>query len=232
MEHRLWIAGAVTLAFAALARRLRGVTTAGSVAGGVVCFVLYACAGPGAFAALVAVFGLTWAATRLGYQRKQRLGIAERREGRNASQVLANLAVSALCAGLYCYTHRAPLLAGVAAALAEAAADTVSSEIGQARGSPARLITTGERVEPGTDGGISWEGTASGLTAALIVGWVCGAVHLLSWKPALLAAAAGFAGTLADSYLGARFERRHHLNNDLVNLLSTAVAAGLGLLFA
>ena len=226
------MAAAMTLAFAALARLLRGVTTAGAVAGGVMCFVLYACAGPGAFAVLVAVFGLTWGATRLGYQRKQRLGIAERRDGRSASQVLANLAVSALCAGLYSYTHRALFLAGVAAALAEAAADTVSSEVGQARGHPAHLITTWEQVEAGADGGISLEGTSAGMAAALIVGCACGAVHLLLWRQALLAAAGGFAGMLADSYLGALFERRHKLNNDLVNLLGTAVAACLGLFLA
>src|SRR5882724_1796499 len=127
--HRLWIAAAVTLAFAALARWLRGVTTSGAVAGGMVSFALYTCAGPGAFAALVSVFVLTWGATRWGYARKQRLGVAERRSGRNASQVLANLAVSAVCAGIYFYAQRSIFLVAVAAALAEAAADTVSSEI-------------------------------------------------------------------------------------------------------
>jgi uncharacterized membrane protein len=36
----------------------------------------------------------------------------------------------------------------------------------------------------------------------------------------------------ADSFLGAVFERRHKLNNDLVNLLSTAIAAGIGIALA
>ena len=230
MEHRLWIAAAVTLAFAGAARLLRGVTSSGAVAGAVVCFVLYSAAGFGAFTVLVSVFVLTWGATRLGYQRKQRLGIAERRSGRKASQVLANLAVSGVCAGLYFYTHRTTFLVGVVAALAEAAADTVSSEIGQARGRVAHLITTWEEVPAGTDGGISWEGTIAGITAAAIVGGVGATVHLLRSREAVIAACAGVGGMLADSVLGAIFERRQSLNNDLVNLFSTAIAGGVALL--
>ena len=38
---------------------------------------------------------------------------------------------------------------------------------------------------------------------------------------------AGVLGTLVDSLLGALFERRGWLNNDLVNLLSTAAAVGI-----
>ncbi len=37
---------------------------------------------------------------------------------------------------------------------------------------------------------------------------------------------AGFFGTVVDSLLGAVFERRGWLDNDLVNLLSTASAVG------
>ena len=38
---------------------------------------------------------------------------------------------------------------------------------------------------------------------------------------------AGFFGTMIDSLLGAIFERRGLLDNDLVNLLSTAAAVGM-----
>jgi uncharacterized protein (TIGR00297 family) len=232
MAHPFWTAAAVTVAFAALARLLRGVTSSGAIAGGVVCFALYAFAGPAAFAALVSVFVLTWSATRLGYSSKSRLGVAERREGRKASQVLANLAVAGVCALLYAVSHRVAFLMGVVAALSEAAADTVSSEIGQARGHAAHLITNWQQVRAGTDGGVSLAGTASGVVAALVVGSVCAVTHLLPWGQSLIAAAAGIAGMLADSYLGALFERRQKLSNDIVNLLSTAIAAGLAIILA
>jgi uncharacterized protein (TIGR00297 family) len=53
------------------------------------------------------------------------------------------------------------------AALAEAATDTVASEIGQYRGADARLITTWQRVPAGTDGGITIAGSLAGLAAGL-----------------------------------------------------------------
>ncbi len=62
-----WAVGAfLTLAFTGLARWLRGVTNAGALAGAISCFVLYLGGGPGAFAALITVFGLAWITTRLG----------------------------------------------------------------------------------------------------------------------------------------------------------------------
>ncbi len=94
--ERLAIAAAVTLGFAVLARILRGVNRSGAMAGGLSCFLLFAGAGPTAFAMLAALFVMTWISTRMGYRRKLALGIAERREGRNAWQVLANLSVAAL----------------------------------------------------------------------------------------------------------------------------------------
>ena len=151
----------LTVAFTLLARVVRGVTNSGAVAGAFSCFVLYVGGGPGAFAALITVFALAWITTRLGYARKQKLGTAERREGRKASQVLANLGVATACAAASIISHdRTIFLLAMAAALSEAAADTVSSEVGQAFGEKARLITTWRSVPAGTDGGVSLIGTA------------------------------------------------------------------------
>jgi uncharacterized protein (TIGR00297 family) len=231
--RQLWMALAVTVAFAGLARVVRGVTFSGAVAGGVVCFVLYACAGPGAFAALVSVFVLAWITTRLGYQQKQTLGTAERREGRSASQVLANLSVAAVCAAIYAVLDRDRIfLLAIAAALSEAGADTVSSEFGQARTQNARLITTWEQVPAGTNGGVSLAGTLAGVAAAVIVGLVGVFSRLLSWRWLGVSVTAAIAGMLADSYMGASLERRRWLNNDAVNFLSTLVAAAVALLLA
>src|SRR3982074_3468306 len=161
--ERLAIAAAVTLGFAVLAHALRGVNRSGAVAGGVACFLLFAGAGPAAFATLAALFLMTWVATRLGYRRKLALGLAEHREGRNSWQVLANLAVAALGSVVFCATGNRLWLIAAVAALAEAATDTVASEIGQYRGPDARMITTWERVPPGTDGGITIAGSGAGL---------------------------------------------------------------------
>ena len=177
---RLLTAALVTLVFTVIARVIRGVTTSGAIAGAVVCFLLYAIAGPGAFAALVTVFVLAWITTRLGYSKKQKLGTAEKREGRTASQVLANLGTAAICAVLFALSAKKfSYLLAACAALAEAAADTVSSEFGQAFHQQARLITTGELVPAGTDGGITLAGTLAGTLAAAVVTGVCLATGII-----------------------------------------------------
>jgi len=224
---RVWTAIAVTVAFTSLARWVRGVSPSGAVAGAVVCFLLYAGAGPGAFAALATVFVLTWITTRLGYRRKQALGTAEKRDGRRASQVLANLGVAGLCAAAYPASQGKPIfLLLLVATLSEAAADTVSSELGQASSSQARLITTWELVPAGTNGGVSLIGTLSGIAAATVVSLVCVLTGLLSANWFSISVAAAFVGMVADSYLGAWLEHRRWLNNDSVNLLGTLAAAG------
>jgi uncharacterized protein (TIGR00297 family) len=233
MPQQLWIAAAVTVAFTALARWLRGVSRSGAAAGTVVCFLLYVGAGIGAFLALVSVFALTWITTRWGYRRKQRLGTAEQRDGRRASQILANLSVATACAFLYLLSRGQGIyLLAMAAALSEAAADTVSSELGQAIGQQPRLITTWKLVPPGTDGGVSPAGTLAGLSAAVVVSLVCGFGGVLPWKWLGISITSAVAGMVADSYMGAWLERRRLLNNDSVNFLSTLVAAGIALLLA
>jgi uncharacterized membrane protein len=44
-------------------------------------------------------------------------------------------------------------------------------------------------------------------------------------KGSLLIALAGIAGNLVDSILGASLERKHYINNDVVNFLNTLAAA-------
>ena len=219
---KVWIPALISLIFAGFGRAVQGVTTSGAVAGCLVCFALLVGAGPAGFVALLVVFILTWTSTRLGYARKQSLGTAERRAGRNASQVLANLGVASLCALLYATAWRDPrLLIALAAALAEAAADTVSSEIGQAIGGAPRLITNWKPVPAGTDGAITLAGSAAGVAAAIAVSLT----GIVGWRSAPLCAAAGILGMAADSLLGATLERRGRLGNNAVNFSSTAIAA-------
>jgi len=229
---RLVVAAVLTIAFASLARLLRGVSVSGSIAGAILAFLLYSTGGPGAFGALVSVFGLTWIATRFGYRRKQKLGTAENDQGRSASQVLANLATAAGFSVAFALTGRLICLLGTAAALSEAAADTVSSELGQARQASARLITTWKAVPAGTDGGITLIGTLAGAVAAGLVSAVCVLTAVIPAHWFWIALTAASAGMIFDSLLGATLERRDWLNNDGVNFLSTLFAAGLAMLLA
>lgn len=231
LEHRFWLALVVTVSFGVLAKLLRAVDMPGAVAGVILTWVLFVTAGSGAFAAVAAVFVLAFLTTRLGYRHKQFLGTAERRGGRTGSQVLANLGAATICGVASVLTRRPEVwLLGLSAALAEAAADTVSSEYGQATLNRAYLITTWEVVPAGTDGGISWPGTLAGIAAAVLLALICAVGSLIPrrWIAAVLAA--GILGMFADSYLGAWLERRQCLNNDQVNFLSTIIAVLLAAL--
>src|SRR5262249_13494217 len=175
------------------------------------------------FLVLLLVFAMTLAATRVGIARKQQLRTAEAAAGRSASQVMANLGVAALLTALAPSAWPALGLA----ALAEVAADTSSSEIGMAFSGKTLLITTWKPVPPGMDGGISLRGTAAALAAAGLVALSGRLLGLVPTRQAVIVLCAGFFGTVADSVLGAVLERRGWLNNDLVNLFSTATAAGI-----
>ena len=214
-----------SLFFALIVWRLRTATAAAAAIGALTCLLL-ANSGTGAAAArfaspsispallpLVVLFVLTFAATRFKRRAKEAAGLAEPKHGRQASQIVANLGMAGLCAAAGFYP-------GVLAALAEATADTLSSEIGQALGGPTWLLTTLRPVAPGTDGGISLRGTTAGLLgAALVV--LSGAAWLSSAHIAATVLLVSAAGLAFDSLLGATLERQGLLGNDLVNFSST-----------
>ncbi len=180
--------------------------------------------------------------------------LAERRgPSRNVRQVLANGGVALLAALLGSW-------AGAAGAIAAAAADTWATEIGAYSPFPPRLITSGVRVTRGTSGGITALGTLGGVAGAALIAGLTAALAPRGMAPGfVMLTAAGVAGMLADSLLGAtlqgkyecpacdaRFERGNTvchepvrlargwrwLDNDVVNLAATLVGAAAAVLTA
>jgi uncharacterized protein (TIGR00297 family) len=225
-------AAVIAVGFAILARAIGSVTDGGAIAGVLVAFVLMLAAGFSGLIPLAVVFLLTLISTAWGYKRKQRLGVAERRRGRRASQVLANLGAAALCAAPVVWFPQLQdlLLVAAAAALAEAAADTVSSEMGQAIARSAYMITDFRDVPIGTNGAISIEGTLSGCVAATLVSWMSALVGFVDWHWVPIITLAGIGGMFLDSVLGATLEGDGKLGNDSVNFISTVFAADVALL--
>jgi uncharacterized protein (TIGR00297 family) len=136
--------------------------------------------------------------------------------------------VASLCALIYARLGDKRLLVLTGAALAEAAADTVSSEIGQALGGIPRLVTNWKAVAAGTDGAVTLAGTSAGAAAAAAVAATCVIGGMFASREFLPCIAAGLIGTFADSLLGATLERRGYIGNNAVNLSSTVIAAAIG----
>jgi uncharacterized protein (TIGR00297 family) len=230
----LWQAAVISIGFAALVYALRAATLGASLTGALFTAALYLQT-PGwrtSLWPLLTLFLLTYSATRFGRRRKESLGTAEGKRGRRASQVAANLG-AAVIAGIpltawqrwSAFGSPSPMLVASIAAMAEATADTVSSETGQVLGGEPRMITTFRRVPVGTDGGITVMGTVVGSLSAAVVVAVAAAVLPLPVREALIAWGAAVFGLFFDSLLGAIPERRGWLNNDAVNTFSTLAAA-------
>ena len=232
----------ISLGFALLVFLARAATPRAALTGGVITAVLTLAPLPefsswyhSALPALLALFLLTFSATRFGRDKKQRLGVAEDKRGRNAAQVAANLGVAGLGAAA-ALSHPLPgtcYAVVVAAALAEATADTLASELGEVLGGQPLMVTTGRRVPPGTDGAISLAGTLAGFGGAVLVVFVATLTMGFRVSEAACSGLGAAGGLFVDSLLGATAERRGWLNNDGVNFLSTFVAAVIaGLFFA
>lgn len=233
----LLAAAAISIVFSALVFLLRAATPGAALTGVLFTAALYLQT-PGLHTALwplLALFLLTFAATKFGRRRKEALGTAEGKRGRTASQVAANLGVAVLAGIPLSQVHVfSPMsfnghtaLLAMLAAMAEATADTLSSELGQVLGGEPRLITSFRPVPIGTDGAVSLAGTLAGLAGPALVTLAGAAALPLTHTDTLVVIAASAAGLFLDSLLGAIPERRGWLNNDAVNTLSTLAAAML-----
>lgn len=171
---------------------------------------------------------------------------------RDAWQVVANGGAAAIAAALSASSSAA--MWAVTAALAAAAADTWATSVGTRSRVQPRLGWFGPPVPAGTSGGVTLAGSIAALAGAAAVATV-GA--LAARSPALLPIGTliGFLGMVADSAVGAFLQGRFHcptcdqasewpmhrcgapttrtggitwLNNDGVNFVATALAAGAG----
>ncbi len=215
------LAAGVNGGVALLTWRLNLVSGPGALAGAVVGILIVALGGWGAYAVLWAFFLPATAATKWGYRRKAARGVAQRDSGRRgAAHVVANVGVAAML-----------LLIGArpiafVAALAAALADTLGTEIGGLYGrrpfSPVRFT----RRAVGDPGAVSGAGLSGGLVGAALVGSVAAAFGLLPSIGIPVVAAAGLAGSLAESVvLDLGRERGLALDHDFANAFNTLVGA-------
>ena len=244
---------------ALLAWRARSLSRSGAAAATVVGAIAVG-AGWGWGALLVLYFALSSALSRVGAAAKARRtgDVVEKGGARDAMQVLANgLPFTLAAVGAMVAPDPRWALAG-AGGLAASAADTWATEVGTLVGGTPRSVRGWRPVHPGTSGAVSLAGSLAAVAGALAIALVA---RLLGWPAAVLpaAVAGGVAGAWVDTLLGATVQARRHcarcgrlternvhgcgaetrpagglpwLDNDLVNLLASALGAAVALLWA
>jgi len=195
---------------------------------------------------LLIFVGSSFLATRFAIVYKKALGVEESDEGtRGASNVISNGIVPALIAVIYSLGFLEPHQALVAftTAVAAAAADTMASEIGVLSPSPVLITNPTKIVEPGTDGGVSLEGTLASLLSAISISMLSFASFVLLIEEShnfylsfdvnflYISAFFGFFGSIIDSFLGATLEKEGILGNSGVNFCSISLTVLFSLIF-
>jgi uncharacterized protein (TIGR00297 family) len=184
---------------------------------------------------------------------------------RDAGQVFGNGGVATTFVVIHAlYPESIIGWVGFAASLAAVNADTWATELGVLNPTPPRMITNlSKRVEKGTSGGVSQFGTFASLLGSLVIALLAvllSPTHALNANYFLLITAAGIAGSLFDSFLGATVQAMYFcptdqketekhplhtcgtktihtrgwtwLNNDLVNLACAMFGSLIALFFA
>ncbi|HWD89190.1 MAG TPA: DUF92 domain-containing protein [Mucilaginibacter sp.] len=151
---------------------------------------------------------------------------SDRATARNSGQVLANGGIPAILGLMVVwFPHQAGYFRlMMAGALSSATADTLSSELGMLYGRWFFNIITFRKARKGLDGVISISGLLIGIAGSAVIALIY-CLGSFGSKGFGLIILAGTIGNLADSVLGALYERKGIIGNNMVNFLNTLVAA-------
>ncbi len=143
---------------------------------------------------------------------------------RSIERVLGRCLAPALLATLFFITGRFEFRLAFVASYAASAFDTVSTKFGQLLSKEAILIIGFKKVHRRTPGAISWQGTAFGALAAVIIGvvaFVIGLIKLVDLPVVLISAGIG---SYVDSFLNAYACQKRQIPNEFINFFSSMVA--------
>ena len=231
---QVWITSALINAALILpASRIPLLTPAGWLHASILGSVLGASLGWRGWLAVVLYLVLGSAVTKLGFERKAQLGLAEARGGRRGPEnVWGSAATGTVLALLYLLpgAPQAVLLSGFCASFAAKLADTCGSEIGKRWGRTTVSLTRWQVVEAGTEGAVSLEGTAASLVGAVLFSSISCSLGLISSDELAAISAIAWIASLLESLIGAELQPRlSWLSNEGVNGLMTLIAALLAM---
>jgi uncharacterized protein (TIGR00297 family) len=195
--------------------------------------IVYFALGIRGFALLGGFFVLGSLFSKVGYQRKAAVGIAQPNLGRRAGKHVWGKGIAAVLAAAAALflPDRAPALLAYVAALAASLADTTATELGQLLGRRTISLSSFEEVPAGTPGAISFAGSLCGLFAAILTSVAGYGLQFVSaWGGLWVVAAAVFSIHLEGFMTGRHREERP--GGPLMNAFHTTIAMLVALLLA
>jgi len=220
--HFLGIIGLVVLAIL-----LGKIDIMGGIVGGIISTLVFLGGGWSSLSLIVAFFILGTASSQWKIEYKVNLGLAQANRGkRSLIHVISNAGIAGTC-GLIAWLlpDTSIITRGmIAATMASATADTVSSELGNLYGTRFINCISLKKDVRGYDGVISLEGTLFGFIGSSIIGLLYGYFYGIN-EEVFVIVGAGVLGNYVDSLLGATLQRKELLNNHEVNFLNTLFAA-------
>ena len=203
-----------------LAYRAHSLSRSGAVAATVVGTIIFGIGG-WQWAVLLLTFFITSSGLSRVFK-KRKVDLNEKfskGHERDAGQVFGNGGLATFFAALHAFYPDSFLLwIGFAASLAAVNADTWATELGVLNPSPPRMITNlKKRVGKGTSGGVSLLGTLASLLGSAAIALpaiLLSPDGVLSTNYFLLITAAGIAGSLFDSFLGATVQAMYFCPTD------------------
>ena len=209
--------------------RIPLMTKGGWISAGVLGSILWGCFSWQGWSSVVIYLLLGSLVTKIGYKFKNEKGIAEKRGGKRGPENVWGSAATGLFFAIMVklnFTNLVFYKIGFAASFAAKLADTFGSEIGKRFGRNTYLITSFRKVERGTEGGISLEGTAASALGALFMSLIMFILNIISTKyQFLIVAISGFLATISESFIGAKFQDKYKLSNELVNSIQTSISS-------
>ena len=204
-------------------------TRNGWISAGALGTILWGCMGFSGWISVVIYLILGSLATKVGFQYKKNIGIAEKREGRRGPENVWGSAATGVIFAIMIklnILNQSILEVAFAASFAAKLADTFGSEIGKRFGRNTFLITTLQKVKKGTEGGISLEGTFASLFGSCLMSYFMLLLGIISTKDHFfIVLISGFIATLAESIIGARYQEKYHLSNEFVNFIQTTLSS-------
>ncbi len=204
-------------------------TKGGWISAGILGTILWGCLSWQGWMSVVIYLLFGSLVTKIGFKFKKEQGIAEKRGGRRGFENVWGSAATGLFLAMMTKFNPANEVlfkVGFAASFSAKLADTFGSEIGKRFGKDTFLITSLKKVERGTEGGISLEGTLASILGSIFMTFIMLLLSIISTKyHFIIVATSGFLATLSESIIGAKFQEKYRLSNEMVNAIQTSIAS-------